>query len=122
MQIITLQLQNLNLYSPSNGEVLCHTETGYNEDARSLMGYWKLEIIDEPFIKNPHLQLAWDAYMEASNSLLEEDDDFPGPSVDEFLQEYNDQPTWIAFRIETQGIIGEIAWIVVEMEVDANEK
>ncbi|MFW5663909.1 MAG: hypothetical protein ACOCYD_02620 [bacterium] len=115
MQIITLELQNLNLYSPSTGEVLCHEETGYNEEAQSLMGYWVLEVMDEPFIKNTALQLAWDEYMQAADVRLEEDDNYPGPDVDEFLEQF-DHPTWMVFRIETWGLPGEIAWFVVEME------
>ena len=115
MQIITLETENLNLYSPSTGEVLCHEETGYNEEAQSLMGYWVQEIMDEPFIKNPDLQQAWDAYMEESDARLEADDEYPGPDVDEFLAQY-DYPTWIAFRIETWGMIGDVAWFVVEMD------
>ena len=76
MQIITLELENLNLYSPSTGEVLCHEETGYNEDAQSLMGYWVQEIMDEPFIKNPDLQQASNAYMEESDAQLEADNKY----------------------------------------------
>ena len=122
MQIITLELENLNLYSPSTGEVLCHEETGYNEEAQSLMGYWVQEVMDDPFIKNPDLQQAWDRYMEQSDARLEADDEYPGPDVDEFLEQY-DHPTWIAFRIETFGMIGDVAWFVVEMEIaDEDEK
>jgi len=44
------------------------------------MGYWIQEVIDEPFIKNPELQQAWDAYITAADALMEEDDDFPGPA------------------------------------------
>ena len=115
MQIITIELENLNIYSPSTGEVLCHEETGTNEDARSLMGFWTEELIDTPLIKNPALQQAWDAYMEDTDARLEADDEYPGPDVDEFLEQY-DAPTWIAFRIKTFGIIGDVAWFVVEME------
>ena len=115
MQIITLTLQNLNLYSPSTSEVLCHEETGHNDNAQSLMGYWVQEVMDEPFIKNPELQQAWSTYMEQSDARLEEDDLYPGPDLDEFLEQY-DAPTWIAFRIETWGMPGDVAWFVVEME------
>ena len=115
MQIITIELENLTLYSPSTGEVLCHEETGYNEEAQSLMGYWVQEIMDEPFIKNPELEEAWTAYIEESDARLEADDEYPGPDVDEFLEQY-DAPSWIAFRIETFGMIGDVALIVVEMD------
>jgi len=120
MQIITLELENLNLYSPSTGEVLCHEDTGTNEDARSLMGFWTQELMDTPLIKNPALLQAWDAYMEESDARLEADDEYPGPDVDEFLFQY-DHPTWIAFRIDTWGMIGDVAWFVVEMEKIADE-
>ena len=120
MQIITLELENLNLYSPSTGEVLCHEETGYNEEAQSLMGYWVQEIMDEPFIKNPSLQQAWDAYMEESDARLEADNEYFSPDVDEFLEAF-ESPTWIAFRIQTFGIIGDVAWFVVEMDGVAEE-
>lgn len=120
MQIITLELENLNLYSPSTGEVLCHEDSGTNEEARSLMGYWTRELMDEPFIKNPELQQAWDAYMEESDARLEAGDEFPGPDVDEFL-EACEQPSWIAFRIETWGLPGDIAWFVVDMEANSKE-
>ncbi len=120
MQIISLELENLNLYSPSTGEVICHEDTGYNEEARSLMGYWIQEVMNEPFIKNPDLQQAWDEYLEAADALLEEDDEAPDPDVDEFLLQY-ESPTWIAFRIETFGLPGEVAWFVVEMEIYEEE-
>jgi hypothetical protein len=115
MQIISIHSENLNLYSPSTGEVLCHEETGYNEDAQSLLGYWVQEVLYEPFIKNPDLQKAWDAYMEESDARMEADDEYPGPDVDEFLARYN-HPSWLVFRIETAGMIGDIAWFVIDME------
>jgi len=46
---------------------------------------------------------------------MEEDDEYPGPDVDEFLEQCG-APAWNAFRIETYGMMGDVAWFVVEME------
>ena len=117
MQIIHLESSTLNLYNPSTGEVIAHEDTGYNEEARSLMGYWLHETMNEPLIKNPELKQAWEAYMEETDARLEADDDYPGPDVDEFLGQY-EHPDWIAFRVETWGMIGEVGWFVLEMEIN----
>lgn len=120
MQIIPIELGHLNLYSPSNGELICHEETGYNHNALSLMGYWVQEVMDEPFIKNPKLKEAWGKYIQEVDNLMETDNEHPGPDVDEFLEKF-ENATWIAFRIETKDMPGDVAWFVVNMEISAKD-
>lgn len=113
MQIIDLTLSNLNLYSPSTGEVICHEDTGYNEEAATLIGYWINEVADQPFIKNPAMKKAWEQFVEKYEK---ENDIFPtGDALDDFFMEYK-HPGWMVFKIQTLGIPGDIAWFVINME------
>ncbi len=56
MQIIELELSHYDLYSPATGELICGEESGYNEEAKSLMGYWIGEVFTEPLIKDESIQ------------------------------------------------------------------
>ncbi len=114
MQLAELSISNLNLYSPSNGEVICHEEIGYNEDATTLMGYWIQEIADQPFIQNPELKKQWDAYVQ---DYEEKNDLFPANenTIDGFFRDY-DNPNWMVFKIQTFGMPGDVAWFVINME------
>ncbi|RCW36758.1 hypothetical protein [Marinilabilia salmonicolor] len=114
MQLTELTLSNLNLYSPSTGEVICHEDSGYNEDAISLMGYWIQEIADQPFIKNPTLKKEWEAFFTRFET---EHDIFPSgeDDLDNFFKQYNN-PDWLVLKVKTFGMPGDTAWFIVNME------
>lgn len=116
MQLTELTISNLNLYSPSTGEVICHQESGYNEGATTLMGYWIQEIADQPFIKNPDLKKQWEAYV---HHYEEENDLFPADenAIDDFFVHY-DNSNWMVMKIKTSGMPGDTAWFVIDMEPD----
>lgn len=106
MQITNLSLSNLNLYSPSTGEVICHEETGYHHGAKTLMGYWIYEVVDQPFIKDDRLKEAWEKFVARFE---EENDDFPAEvEIDDFFVKY-EQQSWFVFKIQTFGMAGDIA-------------
>lgn len=119
MQIIDLTLSHLNLYCPATGEYIAKEDTGYNEDAKSLMGYWINEILDQPFIKDAILNAVWEAfalkYEEENDGLSPEYSD-----LEEFLSEY-EHSTCIVFKIRTEGLIGDIAWFVLDMNTVLDE-
>jgi hypothetical protein len=129
MQIITLELYHYDLYSPSTGELICGEEMGYNEKAKSLMGYWIDEVFMEPFIKDKSLKVAWEQLVSACEVAQEKADE-DGTELDEafdlgtdrlirFLTEY-DAPTWIVFQIgcsdDVTGMAIDNRWFVVEIE------
>ncbi|WP_462318561.1 hypothetical protein [Marinilabilia sp.] len=114
MELAELTLSNLNLYSPSTGEVICHEETGYNEAEASLMGYWIQEIADQPFIKSPELKKRWEDFVqkyEQENDLFPADED----TMDEFFIHY-ENTDWLVMKIKTFGMPGDNAWFVINME------
>ena len=112
MQILELELSNLDFYCPFTGEFICTEEKGYNEDAKSLIGYWVNEIRDQPFIKDKELQDKWDVFVETYEN---ENDCFPdSEEIDDFFKSYDSE--WIVFKICTYGMLGDIAWFILDKE------
>ncbi len=117
MQIIELTLSNLDLYCPVTGEPICLEDSGYNDEAKSLKGYWVNEIMDQPFVKDKKLEDDWESFVA---KFEDENDYFPGSmEMDDFLTEY-DSPNWIVFKICTYGMMGDIAWFVLNMDKEEN--
>ena len=129
MQIIKLELSHYDLYSPSTGELICGEESGYNEEAKSLMGYWIDEVFMEPFVKDQSLKAAWEQLVRACEEAQEKADE-DGTELDEafelntdrliqFLTEY-DAPSWIVFQIghsdDVTGTVIDNGWFVLNME------
>ena len=129
MQIVKLELSSLDLYSPSTGELICNEETGYNEEAKSLMGYWIEEVFTEPFIKNEALNAAWKKLVTECDQAQEKADEegtYPDEQFDlstdrlvQFLGDY-DAPTWVAFQIGLNdgGMVTGNGWFVLNLEKD----
>ena len=122
MQIIELELSHYDLYSPATGELICGEETGYNEEAKSLMGYWIGEIFTEPFIKDESLKAAWLQLIEKIDAAVDAGEDDEGLELEhliQFLADY-DAPSWIVFKIghpdDVTGTIIDNGWFVVNME------
>jgi hypothetical protein len=118
MQIIELELSHFNLYSPVNGEQISSEEDGINEEALSLMGYWQDEIMGDPFIKDPDLQLKWEEMVtQKKEELLDYLDYYE--ALEKFLRKYPGE-SWIVFKIITGAAAGsprnETAWFVIDME------
>ncbi len=119
MQLTELELSHMNLYSPSTGEVLCNEETGFNQDAKSLKGFWINEVLTEPIIIDSSLKTAWIKFLEK----CEEEEELFTPTYDhlvKFLKDY-DNPTWIVFEITNCGMAcgpsSSTVWYVVDMEI-----
>ena len=122
MQIVELELSHYDLYSPSTGELICGEETGYNEEAKSLMGYWIGEVFTEPFIKDEALKEAWYQLVEKIDVAVEAGENGEGLEMEhlvQFLADY-DAPTWIVFKIghpnDVTGMVIDNGWFVVNME------
>jgi len=122
MQIIELELSHYDLYSPSTGEHICGEETGFNENAKSLMGYWIGEVFNEPFIKDESLKAAWDQLIEKVDAAVEAGMDDQGLEIEhlnQFLADY-DAPSWIVFKIghpdDVTGTVIDNCWFVLNME------
>ena len=134
MQIIELELSHFNLYCPATGEVISTEETGINEDAKSLLGYWVDEVFMEPFIKDEKLKIAWETLVSeceaAEEKAYEEDaelDEAFTLDIDrlvKFLKDY-DAPTCVVFEISNSslacGPVSNTAWHVVNMEIDEED-
>lgn len=123
MKIIFIEQENLSLYSPSTGELLCHEDGKINQDVRSLLGFWRSEKIDEPFIKDEALKKEWKDYLNGEGDYYPLD---PGetsrhPEMDDFLWGCDDYSSRIAFQIKTTSQPETIVWVVVEMETDSEE-
>lgn len=131
MQIVKLELSHLDLYCPATGELICSEETGYNEEAKSLMGYWIDEVFTEPFIKNEALKAAWEKLVAECEEAQEKADE-EGEELDEafdlsterlyqFLADY-DAPTWVVFQIglydSASEMVTDNGWFVLELEKD----
>jgi hypothetical protein len=122
MQIIELELSHYDLYSPSTGELICSEEKGYNEDAKSLIGYWIGEVFTEPFIKDESLKAAWYQLIQKVDAAVEAGEDDEGlelENVPQFLAEY-DAPSWIVFQLghsdDVTGTVIDNSWFVLNME------
>jgi len=122
MQIIELELSHYDLYSPSTGELICGEETGYNEGAKSLIGYWIGEVFTEPFIKDESLKAAWYQLIQKVDAAVEAGEDDEGLELEnvlQFLAEY-DAPSWIVFQIghadDVTGTVIDNSWFVLDME------
>ena len=122
MQIIELELSHYDLYSPATGELICGEETGYNEAAQSLMGYWIGEVFTEPFIKDEALKAAWRQLIEKVDAAVDAGEDDEGLGIEhlvQFLADY-DAPSWIVFKIghpnDVTGMVIDNGWFVVNME------
>ena len=135
MQIIELELSHCNLYCPATGEVICNEETGMNENARSLMGYWVYEVYREPFIKNDKLEDAWEKLVseceEAEERADEEDTeldeafDLDTDRLVKFLKDY-DAPNCIVYEITncdfSCGPVVNTVWYVVNMNINKDDE
>ena len=87
MQIITLELDNFDFFCPVTGEQIMGEEVPFNEDAKSLLGFWHTEIIEEPIIKDSKLAKAWESFLA---KFYEDDEDafLTTDEVEDFLQNY----------------------------------
>jgi hypothetical protein len=127
MQIIELRLSHFDLYSPVNGEPIANEDIGFNVDAKSLVGYWMDEVMNEPFIKNNEFASKWEERIAEKEEELEDYLDYY-EALETFLKEYS-CPTWIVFKITTGTEAGgpgdETVWFVIDMqartEQNANE-
>ena len=63
MQLIDLKTKHTNFYCPVTGAPIAIENKGIFDDARSLMGYWHHELLDEPVINNKEFEKAWDTFL-----------------------------------------------------------
>ena len=62
MQIVSLELDHYNFYSPSTGGVILDEEVCH-DDEPSLLGYWLNEFWQEPHINDKYLDEKWQEYL-----------------------------------------------------------
>lgn len=62
MQIVSLELDHYNFYSPSTGGVILDGEDCH-DDEPSLLGYWLDEFWQEPHINDKFLDEKWQEYL-----------------------------------------------------------
>ncbi len=125
MQIIHLELSHSNFYCPATGEVIVVESNSYmNEDAKSLMGYWFSEVLQEPRINDKSLKIDWDDFVRKIEE--ETDGDVPDyEDLEKFLQEYRN-PTWVVFAITNSGIghgfYSNTLWFVIDLDTKKPSK
>ena len=78
MQIVSLELDHYNFYSPSTGGVILDEEDCHDTEP-SLLGYWLDEFWREPHINDKELDEKWQLYL-SNYEELSANDNF----VDEF--------------------------------------
>jgi hypothetical protein len=119
MQLIQLELSHSNFFCPVTGEVILdEKDTPMNDNAKSLMGFWHTELLEEPSIKNNSLKRAWDKL--CLDLEKETGGDVAGyEDLEEFLKNYDSQ-TWVVFVITNSGVghgfSSSTHYFVIDME------
>lgn len=114
MQIIDLNLSHWNFHCPVTGQKI-QSDGEDTQFPPSLKGLWIGEIADNPEIKDPTLQAAWDNFIENFNdeSFLEPED------INGFLANYT-APNWLAFYIcSGTAAFNDSAWYIIDMDTQS---
>lgn len=110
MQIIKLELTHYQFFNPATGEQILYEED-CNEDAKSLMGYWIDEFLDEPFIKNKTLEKAWKKFQKNAH----QDFESPFEKLRTFFSNYPEKG-WAVFELTSEGDPITV-WHVLDLRV-----
>jgi hypothetical protein len=62
MQLVSLELDHYNFFSPSSGEVIMDGEVFYEKE-KSLLGYWIDEFWRDPHINSEEVEMEWQNYL-----------------------------------------------------------
>lgn len=111
MQVIAYERNDRDFFCPVTGQPV------YNEEgepvAPTFRAFWHAEVMDEPIIRDPDLQKAWDAYLakvQAEDDLID---------MQEFFGSM-ERKGWVAFEITTSGFacgpVWETVWTVLDLE------
>lgn len=85
MQLFDLHPDHFNVYCQATGECVFEEDSGLNQAAPSLFGYWFAESWDEPIIMNSKLIELWNAF-ETNNPVKRNDLSFyPSQYIDAFF-------------------------------------
>jgi len=116
MQVIKLSLDHWNFYCPVTGEKIAGDGEELNEPA-SLKGVWIQECIEEPYIIDPQLQSAWEAFYD---HLTKDDNyDYDYSAIDQFFQDYP-EPNWLAFKITAgTAFFNDTGWFIIDMNTES---
>ncbi len=121
MQIIDLKIKHHNFYCPVTGVPIALENEGIFDDARSLMGYWHHELLDEPVINNKEFEKAWDTFLASCDD--EDGTELDYDTFENFLIQYP-QPNWVVFKCSTiDGDYGPVLgtmWYVLNLDVEIN--
>jgi hypothetical protein len=114
MQIISLELDHYNFYSPSTGGVILDGDMCYDNEP-SLWGYWLDEFWGEPTINNKYLIESWHNYLSNLESLKKSDtftNEFE--ALEGFFKELQFQNV-IVFKITDHLPYTPTAYFVIDM-------
>lgn len=91
------------MYCPSTDEVIFapHYEE-ISEGAEAFVAYWHGEVLDEPLIRVPKLEAAWEAMYQEWDAQENPELDI-WELVDKFLAEY-ENPDWIVYECTFYGM------------------
>lgn len=106
------------MYCPSSQELVFSPELEeLNAKANALIAYWHTEALEQPFIKDENLKLAWDRYLTHWKETDEETDIWV--PVQNFLSNYENQD-WIVYECtfyeQTCGPSSETIFFVVKAD------
>jgi hypothetical protein len=123
MKIIFLEQENFSLFSPATGELLCRQDGTLNKDDRSLLGFWRSDKLDKPFIKDESLKKEWNDYLHGEGDYypLEPGETIRTPEMDGFLWGCGDESSEVAFQIKATSQPEITVWLAVNMKT-ANEE
>ncbi len=116
MQIVTLELDHYNFYSPSTGGVIMDGEVLY-DDEKSLLGYWLDEFWEEPHINKQYLEEMWQDYMTNYRSISAQEtfiNEFH--SLEDFFTSVKFDNV-IVFKITDRHPFTPTAYFVIDMNV-----
>ena len=122
MKVYNYELSNYSMINSVTKEVIADEEC--HDDAESLIACWLDEVIDQPFIKDETLILAWES---ATSNLDPENTDYLEfiDFMEKFLADY-ENPNWIVYKLTTSGIacgpVSMTAWYVVDKDVQIWEE
>lgn len=91
------------MYCPSTDEVIfAPYYDEINENAQAFVAYWHGEVLNEPLIRDPKLEAAWEAMYQEWDAQEEPEMDM-WELVDKFLAEYGN-PDWIVYECTFYGM------------------
>jgi len=91
------------MYCPSTDEVIfAPYYDEINDDAKAFVAFWHGEVLDEPLIRDPKLEAAWEAIYQEWDA--QEDPELGiWELVEKFLSDY-ENPDWIVYECTFYGM------------------